>query len=105
MPDEQLPRVRAPFGIEQIESLNDYQGCGWFHAFTCPLRHMEPGPAPLKAVGDGWVCPNREPSGVPCEYVQGWAYLFMADGSWRQQAQTIETALAELRPGTEGPRG
>jgi len=68
--------VRAPFTLEQVASLNDYQRSGAFHPFTCAVdsRH-----GALHATAGGWHC--RE-----CHYAQHWAHRWMADGSWALRA-------------------
>lgn len=97
-----LPKVQAPWTPEQVESLNSFQACPWFHAFTCPHRvlHQRQIPEPegsLTATPAGWVCGAAQPDGTSCGYMQDWAHEFMADGSWRQQAARIGQAVAEMR--------
>lgn len=83
--------INAPFTLEQIEKLNEYQTKGMFHPFTC----CSPGDIPeclrackkvdgqiikgssdgvLIATTKGWVCPCGK-------YTQDWAYNFMTKGA------------------------
>lgn len=107
-PAAQKASVRAPFSLEQVQRLNEYQlhvGDGFpMHPFTCPNRDVgvtypPPGYRPdlrkathgreggdlgiLIATEAGWVCPH-------CSYTQDWAHAFMA---------APPTPLAEIFPG------
>lgn len=111
--------VYAPFTPEQIESLNRYQPSGVFHPFTCGgdmclgkwqiyCQHGKnvnsEGCAICEAASDdsgyvrkppiatgdiliateaGLECPS-------CDYMQGWAWSWMADNSWRGQGKAYE---------------
>ncbi len=66
--------VEAPFTVEQVESLNEYQYAGVFHEFTCGNDSTH---TPLFATEQGWVC-------CDCGYTQTWCHGWMADGSWRK---------------------
>jgi len=70
--------ISAPFTPQQAAALNQFQGAGSFHPFTCG-NDLCPGVsgmhASLVAAEDGWHCPA-------CTYTQDWAHAFMADGSW-----------------------
>jgi hypothetical protein len=76
-------KVRAPFGAYQVESLNEYQGAGVMHPFTCGSEHFPPG-AVLIAHEDGWHCPD-----AACGYRQDWAHAFMTDWSWRAEEDDV----------------
>ena len=74
-----MNRVEAPFTVDQVNSLNDFQRSGAFHPFTCghdPRNEHSDGEGILVARRDGWMCPDDD-------YTQAWAHSFMADGSWR----------------------
>jgi hypothetical protein len=78
--------VHAPFTSSQISSLNGYQESGAGHPFTCsggggPHSDRLGRPAVLVAGQGGWRCPV-----TGCTHHQGWAPVFMADGSWRETA-------------------
>jgi hypothetical protein len=77
-----LTKVVAPFSADQVVSLNAAQRSGALHPFTCANRgdghHSHRGDADLGqlvATADGWRCED-------CDYVQTWAWRWMADGSW-----------------------
>lgn len=70
---------------DQVASLNGYQGCGWYHPFTCACR------AVLVAEPSGWRCPNG------CGYTQDWAHAHMADWSWRE-GDPFERLASEENP-------
>ena len=67
-----MAKVSAPFTAEQVASLNAYQAEGVGHPLTCGGRECR---EVLRATPTGWVCPR-------CDYRQGWAHSFMADGLW-----------------------
>jgi hypothetical protein len=58
---------------EQVAKLNEWQGCGWVHEFTCPNAHPD-AHQELVATVDGWICPS-------CDYTQDWAHDFMFNGA------------------------
>lgn len=70
-------RVFAPFSVEQVESLLNYQSCDYFHPFTCKYhddgKHFDD--AVLWPTVRGWICPC-------CDFTQNWAHTGMADFSW-----------------------
>ena len=76
---------------EQIESFNDYQICGMFHPFTCPVSH-DNGSRDLVATETTLKCPT-------CDYTQDWAHGYMLDGSWRIYLSTspMHKALLDAR--------
>lgn len=87
MPDD-LARAYAPFTPDQVESLNGYQQSGLMHPFTCAdVVHDDTDdevfadPVLLVATEAGWVCPRED-----CDYTQGWAHDWMANGLWRSMA-------------------
>lgn len=86
-----MTRVDAPFTVDQVTSLNEYQRSGVGHPFTCPaLEHRgnhSDGEGVLVAVRGGWMCPDGD------GYTQTWAHSFMADGSWRR------VSLLDIRRG------
>jgi len=67
---------RATFTEEQVRNLNNWQDSNVVHPFKCKNwgdgQHR--GDGALQATAAGWVC-------VDCDYTQGWAHAFMADGS------------------------
>lgn len=63
--------ITAPFTVEQVDSLNHYQGLDCFYPFTCANDHPED--VSLVATTNGWVCPDPD-----CSYWQDWAYAWMA---------------------------
>jgi hypothetical protein len=68
-------QVAAPWSVNQVDSLNQYQHSGQGHPFTCAAGHV------LVADGGGWHCPACALAGQP--WVQNWCWDWMADGSWR----------------------
>ena len=66
--------IKAPWTDEQVKNLNDYQGAGVFHPFTCGGTNCR---EDLVATPTGWVCPK-------CDYTQNWAHDFMLTGEWRK---------------------
>ena len=72
---EITPVARAPFTVEQVDSLNAFQASNVFHPFT-HSRDEDGNEEVLVAQEDGWHCPNHP------EYEQDWAWDWMADGSW-----------------------
>lgn len=69
----------APWTQEEVESLNGYQACGFFHEFTGDNGEI------LIATSSGWVTQEGGP------VVQEWAYTFMTDGSWKQHAASMRS--------------
>jgi hypothetical protein len=59
--------VFAPFTNQQVELLNQFQGSGKFHSFTCGSDNCR---SILIATTNGWICPN-------CDYKQNWCHSFM----------------------------
>jgi hypothetical protein len=100
--EEVVPRVVPPWTSEQVASLNEYQRSGAFHPFTCgqcrdadpdlPLRddHL------LTATVDGWTCPT-------CDFTQGWAWAWMADGSWRSVVSQVWLSRQQKATGLVTP--
>lgn len=69
--------IHAPFTVEQVATLNEFQSLGNFHPYTCGSGHRTDaahldGEGVLQATETGWECPY-------CDYKQGWAMSFMAD--------------------------
>lgn len=62
-----MPKITAPWTIDQVSALNRWQDAGFVHPFTCPNDS-----AALVATYDGWRClaPN-------CGFRQNWAHDFM----------------------------
>jgi hypothetical protein len=89
-----LEKIHAPFTIEAVQTLNEYQTdtgkARQMHAFTCAERgdgnHGEEGGdrGTLIATVDGWVCPF-------CAYTQDWAHGFMADATRTSKPHPWET--------------
>lgn len=67
-------RVEAPWSVEQVRNLNDYQA-GLLPPYTCPQDCGEPAVRLVATVG-GWRCPA-------CAYTQNWAHLYAADTDWK----------------------
>lgn len=69
--------IHAPFTVEQVSALNEYQDRGNFHPFTCgPCRDVlgtRYDERKLIATIDGWVC-------ATCDTTQDWAWALMASG-------------------------
>jgi hypothetical protein len=75
--------VTAPWTLEEVAALNDYQQNGRFHPFTCgndrsddvhvayAALHRDRDLGLLVATAGGWHCPV-------CGYFQNWAHDFMA---------------------------
>ena len=89
-------RVTAPFSLDKVTSLNQYQRSGAFHPFTCGRCRDELGTGAwpsdpyqgprderlLVATVAGWICPT-------CNYTQDWAHLFMANWGWLALAEGV----------------
>lgn len=75
-------RIYAPFTVDQVRALNEYQTRGRMHPFTCEEKAgglggpVHPADSVLKATIEGWFCPVDG-----CSYSQNWAHSFMADGT------------------------
>ena len=65
--------VRAPFTVDQVKSLSDWQNNGRVHPFMCG-SHSGLGSVLVPTVR-GWICQF-------CEYTQEWAHDFMLDGTF-----------------------
>jgi hypothetical protein len=63
--------VHAPWSLEQVIALNDYQRRDDFHEYTCAHDHGEESRV-LVATQNGWVCPS-------CDYTQDWAHKMVLD--------------------------
>ena len=61
----------APFTDNEVESLNQFQNCGFMHPFTSENSEI------LIATKDGWV----EKEGGPV--VQNWAHKWMTNWVWK----------------------
>lgn len=61
----------APFTVEEIWSINQYQRCGQMHPLTCKCGHL------LMAIPEGLYCPK-------CKTTQTWIYRWIANGNWRK---------------------
>lgn len=68
--------IEAPWSVDQVLKLNEFQDCPWVHPFTCINRddgkHEED--AVLVATLGGWICPY-------CKHTQNWAHDFMFGGA------------------------
>lgn len=60
-------RIHPPWDEKVVAGLNRWQSNCLVHPFTCDKGHD------LIAGPNGWACPA-------CDYKQGWAWAFMADG-------------------------
>lgn len=80
-----MPKVKAPFTVEQVAALNRWQQRGDVHPFTCAsgnrmdaaheiyqAGHPDQDYGQLVASVNGWFCPV-------CSYRQDWAHAFMAE--------------------------
>jgi hypothetical protein len=70
----------TPWTEDQLNSLNGFQACEYFHPFTCGQREPDNKPHVLFATKDGWTCPMCNPNLV----CQTWCHEFMADWSWKK---------------------
>ncbi len=61
-------KIFAPFSIQQLKGLQDWQDCDWVHPFTC-CSHV-----PMKVKTEGFICSE-------CNNIQTWAFDFMSDGA------------------------
>lgn len=70
--------IKAPWTMEQVAGLQEWQNCGWVHPFTCGDRADHPVVNGDKGVliptRTGWVCQF-------CDYKQDWAHEFMFSGA------------------------
>lgn len=72
--------VKAPFTLDQVKNLNEYQSLGKWHPFTCCSpddisecqRKSGASEGILLATEEGWICPCGK-------YTQDWAHHFMTD--------------------------
>lgn len=67
-------KIRAPWTIQQVDTLNRFQREAGMHPFTCGHEHPAHPNAILEATTNGWRCYVLD-----CEYTQDWAHAFMAD--------------------------
>lgn len=75
----------APWTDAEVQSLNEYQTCEYFHSFThCDHQN-------LMATKEGWICPKCS----NCE--QKWCHKWMANGAWREYAKESEKLFSNLR--------
>lgn len=68
--------IKAPFTLEQVEKLKEWQNNHRVHPFTCAKR-SEPGhlgEGKLVPTVRGWICPF-------CPYTQDWAHPAMVEGA------------------------
>lgn len=72
---------RPPWSDDQVNSLNEYQKCGYCHPFT---YGDDPNQVDLIATRDGWVAVENGP------IVQDWAHPFMSDWSWKKWVDSIK---------------
>lgn len=70
-------KLTSPWSVDAVNSLNEYQASGVMHPFTC--GH---GSHVLRATEGGWVCDECAEFGRV--YSQDWAWLWMADWSWKK---------------------
>ena len=81
--------IKAPWTLNQVAGLNDYQRNGYTHPFTCGAedrsdrghteaakRRGDRDSGLLEATLAGWICPA-------CDYTQDWAHAFMFKGRGR----------------------
>lgn len=74
-------KVRAPFTLDQVQSLNAFQHAIPYHPFTHENSVMPDHFDDIQVATEaGWICPN---CGM-LEPVQVWAWKYMADWSWRE---------------------
>jgi hypothetical protein len=68
-------KIYAPWDLDTVHALNDFQAQGKFHPFTCGAEATgdHPSGVSLVAALGGWHCPRDD-----CDYTQGWAWTFMA---------------------------
>ena len=71
-------RIFAPFTVQQVAALNEYQETQVMHPFTCGGSDVHCREV-LIATEEGWICPK-------CGYTQNWAHDFMANGAWKKGA-------------------
>ncbi len=68
--------VLAPWSMEQVQALANWQASPQVHPFTCRNRGNGQHPVEghdhgiLRPTPKGWVCPH-------CDYTQDWAHDFM----------------------------
>lgn len=55
--------LQAPWSLEEVSKLNNYQWCGKYHQYTCKDSWHRP----LIATTEGWIC-------LDCSYKQHWAH-------------------------------
>lgn len=71
----EFPKIEAPFTLEQVQSINDYQSAGCFHPMTCASDDEAGCHGHLVADTDGLKC-------FDCSARQTWVHAWMADWSW-----------------------
>lgn len=75
-------KIIAPWSVEQVKALNEFQANPFHHPYTCPyagdeVHHPEDcGECLLVATVDGWTC--------TCGYTQKWAWNYSAGGVQEQ---------------------
>lgn len=79
-----MTKSRAPWTVEEVQALNDWQHCGWVHPFTCARSHVEG--RNLVATLNGWLC-------LICGYRQDWCHDFMLAGPPSDPIEGLKTHL------------
>lgn len=73
--------INAPWSVEQVANLSEYQSAGFMHPYTCGECGEN-----LVAGSDGWSCPNDT-------YTQRWAHGFTADREWLDSMRVMMDRL------------
>ena len=68
-PIQAADMIYAPWTIEQVRTINDFQQLEHLHPFTCGTEGCR---ADLVATVRGWIC-------LFCDYTQGWCMSTQAD--------------------------
>lgn len=89
--DAPMNTLNAPFSVQDVEILNNYQNSGMVHPFTCGKRDDHVGDDVLIATTNGWVCPHPG-----CDYTQNWAWSFMADPRTLEERNWLKRLLSGL---------
>ena len=67
--------IKAPWTLEQVKNLEDYQNNGKVHQFTG--KDSKGKKVNLIPTVDGWIA---EPNGI---IIQNWCHHFMCNKSWK----------------------
>lgn len=79
--------IKAPFTLEQVEMMNEYQEMGVYHPYTCPRDRSN-----LHATPGGWIC-------FRCKYTQKDVDEFVIDPQAHHEMHLEHERLKSIMEG------